>query len=216
MEGGAAGQASGDVHSTDGAGVGNPQRDGEGVHSTPRVRRREEPRQLLRHQHLIPSQTKRLTFLPNSWTDIYADLRQPKVSRSIRPHGPLYLRRLHPHGRLHPQGGRTRERRRTAFINADGDLHQALVDDALADIVINTTPHRHRHRHQRRHRQRHRHQRRYRHRGQLHHLPLALHAVPFAAGDLTGPSESEQTPLPNVTIRSVPRVGVARGNVARW
>ena len=53
-------------------------------------------------------------------------------------------------------------------------------------------------------------------RGQLHHLPLALHAVPFAAGDLTGPSESEQTPLPNVTIRSVPRVGVARGNVARW
>ena len=32
MEGGAAGQASGDVHSTDGEVVGNPQRDGEGVH----------------------------------------------------------------------------------------------------------------------------------------------------------------------------------------
>ncbi len=32
MEGGAAGQASGDVHSTDGEGVGNPQRDGKEIH----------------------------------------------------------------------------------------------------------------------------------------------------------------------------------------
>ena len=32
MEGGAAGQASGDVHSTDGEGVGNPQRHGEEIH----------------------------------------------------------------------------------------------------------------------------------------------------------------------------------------
>ena len=39
--------------------------------------------------------------------------------------------------------------------------------------------------------------------------------VPFAVGDSTGSSESEQTPLPKVTIGSAPRVGVARGRVAR-
>ena len=30
------------------------------------------------------------------------------------------------------------ERRRTAFINADGDLHEAFVDDALADTDTDT------------------------------------------------------------------------------
>ena len=30
-----------------------------------KVRRRGEPRQLLRHQHLIPSQTKQRTFMLN-------------------------------------------------------------------------------------------------------------------------------------------------------
>ena len=66
MEGGAAGQASGDVHPTDGEGIGNSQRHGEEIHRTPTVRRRVGRRQLLPHQFLISSQTKRRTFLLNT------------------------------------------------------------------------------------------------------------------------------------------------------
>ena len=36
-----------------------------------------------------------MTFLLNTWKDIYPEQRPPNVSWSIRPHGPLYLRRLH-------------------------------------------------------------------------------------------------------------------------
>ncbi len=61
----------------------------------PRARRHAGPRPHPQRPHLIPSQTKRVTFLLNAWTDIYPEQRPPNVSWSIRPHGPLYLRRLH-------------------------------------------------------------------------------------------------------------------------
>ena len=52
----------------------------EGDTSTPTVRRRGGLRELRRHQHLIPSRTRRGTFLLNTQADIYPELRQPNVS----------------------------------------------------------------------------------------------------------------------------------------
>ena len=36
------------------------------------------PRSHPQRRHLIPSRTKRVTFLPNGFTDIYPELRQPQ------------------------------------------------------------------------------------------------------------------------------------------
>ena len=64
----------GDVHSTDGQGLGEFIETWLGDTLALRIHRRDDPRSHPQCRHLIPSQLQQVTFLPNTKADIYAEL----------------------------------------------------------------------------------------------------------------------------------------------